>query len=439
LPDPPSTILVDADGGHQQQVLRAPPKIPSNASSNKPMTNIFSPNDQVKPVFSLLENAKQGEAFDAIIQVAPSGKVTIEKVGFPEGLGLQFDAELQKLSGVPNKDGEFTLSVTYSHLPREDKHPMLEGTVKLVVNPDPKSLWKNLASKRSDPDWKPDEDYFPTRPEDVVLQMAAASKRGRSHAHVGSFRDDHFCCKEVDGWRIIVMGDGAGSAKKSRRGSWLACERAVAVVEQLLLEDEGRSLRSSESEWHENGRAKGKTLSIGQNIVGKAVFGAWNAITEHAQKEQTAVKEYSTTLMVLAEAKDELAQSVVLAFGIGDGVLAGVHHGEVDLLAKGDSGDFAGQTRFLDAALFHNGATDLYERVQVRRYAKQPMLYIMTDGVGDPFFDTESKLSKVDEWGKFHGKIHHCLTKAEPGVELLNWLDFWVPGNHDDRSLGIVW
>lgn len=70
-------------------------------------------------------------------------------------------------------------------------------------------------------------------------KIVVASKRGRSHANVGSFRDDDFAFKNINetGWSVVVVSDGAGSASLSRQGSKLSCELVVAYFEENFTAD----------------------------------------------------------------------------------------------------------------------------------------------------------------------------------------------------------
>ncbi|MBK9225311.1 MAG: protein phosphatase 2C domain-containing protein [Flavobacterium sp.] len=66
--------------------------------------------------------------------------------------------------------------------------------------------------------------------------MVVASKRGRSHANVGSFRDDDFAFKDFEntGWSVICAADGAGSAKLSREGSKIAVTELLNFFSENL-------------------------------------------------------------------------------------------------------------------------------------------------------------------------------------------------------------
>jgi hypothetical protein len=68
----------------------------------------------------------------------------------------------------------------------------------------------------------------------------------------------------------------------------------------------------------------------------------------------------------------------------------------------------------------------------------------MTDGVSDPKFETDNNLINPNKWDELWNDL------LENGVELtddnenakdqlLDWLDFWSPGNHDDRTIAILY
>ena len=78
-------------------------------------------------------------------------------------------------------------------------------------------------------------------------------------------------------------------------------------------------------------------------------------------------------------------------------------------------------------------------------------LMLMTDGVSDPMFETDNNLNSTAKWDEFWDKLHKGFADDEiPGVDLsddneeskdqlLRWLDFWSPGNHDDRTIAILY
>lgn len=76
--------------------------------------------------------------------------------------------------------------------------------------------------------------------------IVAASKRGRSHAQEGKPRDDHFKMSHMDnGWYIMAVADGAGSAKYSREGSRIACEEVTNYCMAQLANSKDLNRQSS--------------------------------------------------------------------------------------------------------------------------------------------------------------------------------------------------
>lgn len=124
----------------------------------------------------------------------------------PSGLRI----EGKSLVGIPEKAGDYEMTIRVALSGDFGTKIAPEFLLQLMVNPDPKSLWKNLPSNREDPFWKPDTagKWLSEGP----LSVIGASIRGRSHAHVGSFRDDDL---EMDwmaesAWCSFTVADGAG-------------------------------------------------------------------------------------------------------------------------------------------------------------------------------------------------------------------------------------
>ena len=72
---------------------------------------------------------------------------------------------------------------------------------------------------------------------------------------------------------------------------------------------------------------------------------------------------------------------------------------------------------------------------------------MMTDGVSDPKFETDANLNNPDKWDDLWDDLTHNkefpVELLDDNVaakdQLLNWLDFWSPGNHDDRTIAILY
>ena len=73
---------------------------------------------------------------------------------------------------------------------------------------------------------------------------------------------------------------------------------------------------------------------------------------------------------------------------------------------------------------------------------------LMTDGIYDAKFVVEANLEKLEKWKEFiedlqgnnedNAKVVFEESNTEIANQLSTWMDFWSPGNHDDRTLAIV-
>jgi hypothetical protein len=66
----------------------------------------------------------------------------------------------------------------------------------------------------------------------------------------------------------------------------------------------------------------------------------------------------------------------------------------------------------------------------------------MTDGVSDPWFETDVNLENAEKWQIFWDNINKSVKLEEAneniGNRLVDWLGFWSSGNHDDRTLALL-
>lgn len=310
--------------------------------------------------------------------------------------------------------------------------------IKLAIIPDPKTLWKNLPSDEKARFHKPDADAEVLN--NATCTVVAGSLRGRAHAHKGTHRDDDFQISVTEaGWQVLSVADGAGSCKWSRRGAQLAVQKSVeslsvALAGQAgdrLLDAYGDCLKAESAE-----HMKRLQESYHQTIV-KAVHEAVSAIQQEADKDpEDTAKDFSTTLL-LAAVKPVADGYVVLAFWVGDGAIALLHDEQLSLLGEADSGQYAGQTRFLTAQLIDGGS--VYQRVRIKKVQSLKGLILATDGVTDPFFETDAELKSLPAWQKVFDEILPFSALAPQEVsKIVDWLGFWSPGNHDDRTFALL-
>ena len=68
----------------------------------------------------------------------------------------------------------------------------------------------------------------------------------------------------------------------------------------------------------------------------------------------------------------------------------------------------------------------------------------MTDGVSDPKFETDANLQKPEMWDALwndlqEGGVELIDDNEKSQSQLLEWLNFWSKGNHDDRTIAILY
>jgi hypothetical protein len=399
--------------------------------------------ESTKTSFTMSVNGKANQYYRGKIQYFnKSGKdVLIKHVEIPDGLNLSFDIETCELYGMPSQAGEYTLNVYFQFDKLSGNHPTPIGTCLLIVNPDPKTLWKFLDSDSSDKYWKPDIDSFFSKGSDG-LAVLAASKRGRSHAHIGAFRDDDFSIghDESTGWRILTVADGAGSAKKSRRGSNLVTTIIKECLTASLKGERGNKIEEAlQSSLNiDNINSQRPVKEELYYLFGNAAREAVNAIDNEAKIENVPYKEFSTTLIVAIHKKFDFGHFIG-AYWVGDGgVGIYVENDNLYALGKPDSGDFAGQTRFLDFAMV-NDASEIMKRIQFKVIPDFSAVIAMTDGITDPKFETDVNFENIQKWDALWSELTPIVESEKPEETLLSWLDFWSVGNHDDRTIGIIY
>ncbi len=373
-----------------------------------------------------------------------------------ENIGLKYNPDTSEISGNPTVAGDHKIKLSIKRKDWTENKPIFERELVLVINHDPKSLWKEIPTPTDTEYYKPDsaKQFLKVEASTGFLKfgkefrkdIVVASQRGRSHAHEGKARDDDFGVAYDKGnqWYIMSVADGAGSAKSSRRGSEIVCKTFVEVCQsQLSTQHENfeHLIKEFSKETSDANRKKlGDTL---YSIVGAGVFKAYKNIEEEAQKSGKPIKDFSTTLIVSICKKFKFGWFVG-AFWVGDGAI-GIYNKETQflkLLGESDSGEFAGQTRFLTMPEITQPA-ELYRRLRFDIVPDFTALILMTDGISDPKFETDANLMKIEKWNELWTDLLQMVTFADDNElaagQLLKWLDFWSPGNHDDRTIAILY
>jgi serine/threonine protein phosphatase PrpC len=398
-----------------------------------------------------IANATVGKPYEARIDVEQLNWKDIASLQV-DGLGqvgLTYDEAGKQISGVPTQSGDINLVLRFKLDTETDVIAYHEKPLTLIINPDPKSLWKNLPSDKNDPYWKEDNvTVFATLADRHIL---VSSKRGRSHANVGSFREDDFAFADLEnGWSIVIVADGAGSAKISRKGSVIACQGVVdhfkdpASVESMAQFDELLQQHVAQT-----GEETQKKLNrFVYNNLGKAVFGVHKKLEAFAANEGVTLKDLSSTLVFTLFKKYE-AGYALLSFGVGDCPAAVLNPdvSAVTLLNWIDVGEFGGGTRFITMPEIFQ-SDKFATRFSFKLIEDFSYLILMSDGIYDPKFVVEASLPNIKKWQEFLAdlngnnadgvRVELRADNAEIKEQLTQWMDFWSPGNHDDRTLAIV-
>ncbi len=364
------------------------------------------------------------------------------------------------LTGKPKQSGDFSLKLQYKYKGWIDGEPLSSLAIPVAFNADPRTLWKNIPTSKDIPFYKDDfaceyvkvEEKEETGPR---KDMVAASLRGRSHAQEGKARDDHFSlyhCDESD-WYIVVVADGAGSAKFSRKGSEIACRIVTEHCKEKLLdsadfEEKIRAYKNADDEE----TARKSMANVIYGIIGNAAFKAHKAINDAAKDAEAAPKDFATTLMFSICKKFDFGWFVA-SYWVGDGAMCIYNKDKqtFKLLGIPDEGEFAGQTRFLTMPDIFKDAQSVMSRLRFSIEEDFTSLMLMTDGVSDPMFETDNNLNNINKWNELWENLQNGFPEDEiKGVDLsddneesqyqlLKWLEFWSPGNHDDRTIAILY
>ncbi len=422
----------------------APNQAPNlRPTQNKPVEPI------IKPLQISIKNGNVGQEYDHQISINEDSidndkEIEYSILGLPPVGGLMFDSKTRSITGTPEKAGEYIIHIIRRNNSTGDKR---EADFKFIINPDPRSLWKVLEPEDMT-DYKKHEDC--QRIDLKTRRIIAASKRGRSHEHAAKYRDDDFYIDSLNtGWSIIAVGDGAGSAELSRVGSKIACDAVVSIIRDKLNELNGKVFEDKLIKYIKTGKDEPIRLDL-YNIIGSAAFEAAKKIKQEARDRNYIPQKgspedaFATTLLIAIHKEFDVGHFFA-GFWIGDGGLAIYNENDsVNLLGIPDSGEFGGQTRFLTTPNIITNNEELSKRIRFALVDNFTALFVITDGVTDPKFETDNNLINIDYWNNLWKELidpkqADILSDEEPEKKLLNWLNFWSPGNHDDRTIAIYY
>ena len=368
-----------------------------------------------------------------------------------EGTGLKYDSNEKLLFGNPTISGDLKIKLLFRIEGESENSTLNERLITIIINPDPKSLWKDIESDKNDPFWK--DDNVSTSGDFLDKKIVIASKRGRSHANVGSFRDDDFSYRAINetGWSVIAVSDGAGSAPSSRKGSKLSCDLLISYFEESFTQDILKDFDEDILAHHNKTDADSskKISSFVYHNLSKAAMFVHKQLDEFAVKSEKPLKDFHSTLIFALVKKYEFGYAI-LTFGVGDCPIGLISKDqtEITLMNWLDVGEFGGGTRFITMPEIFQ-SEKFSTRFTFKLVDDFSYLILMTDGIYDPKFVVEANLEKIDNWNEFiedlHGKnddnckVDFDKSNIEIANQLSTWMDFWSPGNHDDRTIAIIY
>jgi serine/threonine protein phosphatase PrpC len=229
----------------------------------------------------------------------------------------------------------------------------------------------------------------------------------------------------------------------AREGSRLACEKVSQQVSEHLQSESGNKLLSLIEECQaETASEAARALKTAlYELLGGAALAAAKQIGQTAEEAGLTSRDYATTLL-LTICRPIADGWFVGAFWVGDGGL-GIYRKEVGicLLGEPDGGEYSGQTRFLTMKETFE-PEKLYGRIRYELVPSFDALLLMTDGITDAWFQTDANLAKVDKWTELLAEIEAVAPlhrdNLEAATQLLDWLNFWMKGEYDDRTLAII-
>ena len=413
-----------------------PAPTPQQASAQEGIPiNIALPNGTVGKPYEI-EAGKIASSIAAQRNDDPE-RAKIVHLQLPDDCGLYFDAATGAVSGVPSRSLEQQLHLNYISSPSA---PSISCKASLFINPDPTSLWKDLPTNPDAPYQKESLDHKEYTYGE--FRVVAASRRGRSHANRGDFRDDDFAIDHANstGWLVVAVADGAGSAKYSRKGSQIASEAACKWLVSTLDSPEYANWGDSQSAENPSQTAKPKRAI--RDLLYDAARLAHYKIKEEAENpretlpEPSVIRNYDTTLILLLMKKME-AGYFAATFSVGDGGAGFILEPETAIpLTHADGGEHAGQTTFVTiASSLADKEDNLVSRYNNTIEPEFNAVLAMTDGITDPKFPSDAAFADPKCW---HALWDELKPVVQDSAALLEWMNFFSPGNHDDRTLVAV-
>jgi len=243
-------------------------------------------------------------------------------------------------------------------------------------------------------------------------QLFGASRRGKSHAHAGTYREDAFQMivsgpKSSVRWWAFAVADGAGSRPLSRVGANLAVKSVCSYLRKAELKRQ-----------------------VPDRLVNQSAVTALEALKSEADRRECSIDDLACTLLVLLWIMDkEDSGGLSATFQAGDGLIAYTDEcGSLTQLATEDYVAFAGSAHFFTSQ--HVQETwDV--RFGCHYFEQSPAGFlVMTDGVADDLIPYKTNGPILVE------ELFAARDSADPSETLaVDLLAYEKRGSFDDRTL----
>jgi len=274
-------------------------------------------------------------------------------------------------------------------------------------------------------------------------KIAAATKRGRMHAHQGTFREDALWGATSESFTFFTVCDGAGSSKLSRIGSEYTARKLSELVR-------------TELQAHQKDISKCSKESLPLNlrvILHHCVDSVARDLVSLADKSGLEPKDFRCTVLTVLHYRHQTGG--ILLFGnVGDGFLAVKRKGQpAERIGTSDSGAFSGEvTCFMpDPPVSEFYRKSLEENAPIPEEDVEAYI-LCTDGIEDPFFPVHRNVVSIFDQ-LFEGyqesiqdvkypngqEPKSVIRSSDPGLELLKWLSFEKRGENDDRTITLIY
>lgn len=275
-----------------------------------------------------------------------------------------------------------------------------------------RSLWREVdPTDLSDPVDSTDKSLKQGNCGEVLI---GASRRGRSHAHDGKYREDSFAVDACDSWALIAVADGTGSKPFARVGSKIATNSALSYLRTRLI-----NLHSND-----------QVPSTLRGALAGAMVHALAQISDEAACRQKEANDFATTLLLVVYGGcDEKRWLGITQVGDG-GIAIQKQNGECIQIGHGDHGQYGGEAVFLtsqEAQMSWGQRAFVYEVKDAFQ-----RLIVASDGVFDDFSSPFGQIEHLFQ------ELQAMNAQANPDAWLLEWLNYERRGSFDDRTLVVL-